>query len=162
MLRDHFKELEFSKEQWKWLGGKLRIKAGKFDARFELYQNEIANQGRIKKLPFSFLTSDALRMPVIITQEDKLHSDEKEKDICDLFAQYYEDKLNKEEDFEFDFEQADEEWMVRGKQKYEKRTNIEDLLGKVEATKPRMIGLKSFHQMKGKERKFNNEKPSKE
>ena len=49
MLRDHFKELKFSKEQHKWLGGKLRIKAGKFDARFEIYQNEIVNQGRIKK-----------------------------------------------------------------------------------------------------------------
>ena len=49
MLRNHFKELKFSKEQHKWLGGKLRIKAGKFDARFEIYQNEIVNQGRIKK-----------------------------------------------------------------------------------------------------------------
>ena len=127
-----------------WLGGKLRIKAGKFDARFEIYQNEIVNKGRIKKLPFSFLTSDALRMPITITQEDKLHSDEKEKDICDILAQYYQDKLSKEEDIEIDIEQPDEEWLVRDKRKYQKRTNIEDIVGKLQLNKPRMLGLKSF------------------
>ena len=49
MLRDHFRELKFSKEQWKWLAGKLRIKAGKFDVRFPIYHNEMLHQGRIKK-----------------------------------------------------------------------------------------------------------------
>ena len=49
MMIDHCKELKFSKEQWKWLGGKIRIKAGKFDVRFSIYQNEMLHQGRIKK-----------------------------------------------------------------------------------------------------------------
>ena len=82
--------------------------------------------------------------------------------MADIFEEAYANIQKEEGPVEIELDEDDGEFMVNGKSQYEKRTNIEDLLGKVEVNKPRMIGLKSFHKMKGKERKFNNEKPSKE
>ena len=61
MLRDHFKELEVSEEQWQWLRGKLRVKVGEHDVRYRIYQNEKINKCKLKKLPSSFLTEEVLR-----------------------------------------------------------------------------------------------------
>lgn len=37
MLRNYFKELDVSKEQWKWLGGKLKVKVGNSTETFSIY-----------------------------------------------------------------------------------------------------------------------------
>ena len=52
--------------------------------------------------------------------------------------------------------------MVRGSVDLDKWTNIKDLVGKIKAKKPKVLGLSSFKQAKCGIRQFDNEKPHKE
>ena len=56
----------------------------------------------------------------------------------------YEDKQAESDGTETDFDQWDEEWMIRGKAKYEKRTNIFDIGEKLPVNKPKVLGIRSF------------------
>lgn len=40
MLRDHFKELVLTEDQHTWLGGKLRLKIGKYHFSLPIYSKE--------------------------------------------------------------------------------------------------------------------------
>ena len=84
MLRNYFKELDITKEQWKWLGGKLKIKVGTRSETFSIYKNEISNKNKLAKMPLSFLTNDAMRQLAACDSEMRKAAEYQEKSIAEL------------------------------------------------------------------------------
>ena len=101
-------------------------------------------------------------MPVAIEQKDMFELDEKKTNIFQQMVKQYEDKQSESDGTETDIDLSDEEWMIIGKAKYEKRTNIFDIGEKLPVNKPKMLGLQSFKQAKIVKKRFDNEPPSKE
>ena len=58
MLRDHFREVQFSKEQWAYFNGRFRIKAEEHNVNFSIYHKAMTKQHKLKKLSFRFLSTD--------------------------------------------------------------------------------------------------------
>ena len=58
MLRDHFREVQFSKEQWDYFRGRFKIMAGEYNANFYIYHKTMTKQHKLKKLAFRFLSTD--------------------------------------------------------------------------------------------------------
>ena len=87
---------------------------------------------------------------------------DQEKTVAELLKEAYAEEEEEEGPIEVQIDYDEGERILRGESKEEKKSNSKKVLGKVKAKKHKEFKLKPFYIPKGKERKFNNEKPSKE
>ena len=60
------------------------------------------------------------------------------------------------------FSEVEEDVPIKGNPRFEKRTNIEDLDGKLKVNEPRVLGLRTLKQAKIGPKRFDIDPPTKE
>ena len=144
MLRDHFKEVQFSKEQYAYFNGRLKLNSDGYNVNFPICHKTMTKQHKLKKLAFRFLLTDIYdRYEPSTYYQDEIQQDY-HKSLAEIFEDHYCKKEVDTGPVEVELTDVEEDVPIQGNPRFEKRTNIYDIVTKPKEVKPKVLGLRTL------------------
>ena len=132
-LRSHFREIQFTPEQWNYFRGKLSLQIERFRVRWDLYHKDMTKQHKVKNLQFGFLQTDIYNRHMPDPAQQAEIENDRGKSLYQLFEEAYEKRKQEHQ------EAASAQPTVAAKRKRKEKkikNNEEDIFGIMKYIRP--------------------------